>query len=254
MVLGVYDGDRLAHRWRMGTDLKKSADEYWVLFSTLFDQADLTPMQFTGLCISSVVPPLDPVFEDLAARFLPPEPLFVKPGIKSGLILRNENPHELGADRIVNAMATLEQFGGPAIAVDFGTATTFDAITADAEYLGGSIVPGISISADALAEQAAKLPRVDLHAPKTAIGRNTAECLRSGLILGYACLVDGMVARFREEMGEPDATVVATGGLAPLMATAARSIQHVELDLTLIGLKLVYERNHGGHTRGARRR
>ncbi len=250
MVLGVYEGERLMHRWRLGTDLKRSADEYWVLLSSLFTQVGITPDECTGLCISSVVPPLEPVFEDLADRYFSCEPLFVKPGVKSGLVLRNENPHELGADRIVNAMATLELYGGPAVAVDFGTATTFDAISANAEYLGGSIVPGIAISAEALAQRAAKLPRVDLHSPTTAIGRNTAACLRSGLILGYASLVDGMVARFREEMDAPDATVVATGGLASLMASHAVSIQHVEPDLTLIGLKLVYERNRGGPRRG----
>ena len=145
-------------------------------------------------------------------------------------------------------------YGGPAVAVDFGTATTFDAISADSEYLGGSIVPGIAIGAEALAQRAAKLPRVDLHSPATAIGRNTAECLRSGLILGYASLVDGMVARFREEMEAPEAKVVATGGLAALIATHATAIQEVEPDLTLIGLKLVYERNQGESRRGGRKR
>jgi len=242
-VLGVYDGDALKHYWRVATDLKKTADEYWVLFASLFAQENLTPDHITGLCISSVVPPLDLVLEDLVRRYLPVPPLLVKPGIKTGLSVEIDNPHEVGADRIVNAVATLHLYGGPAVVVDFGTATTFDAVTAQHQYLGGAIVPGIMISAEALFQRAAKLTRVDLHSPPRVIGRNTGDSLRSGLILGYAELVQGMVKRMREEMNAPDAVVVATGGLSGIMAREAPCIQHVEPDLTLTGLKLIYERN-----------
>lgn len=254
IVLGVYNRAELRFDWRLATDLKKTADEYWVMLSNLMAKAGLAPEQFDGLCISSVVPPLDIVIEDLVDRYFNVAPLFVVPGVRTGLSMRIDNPHEVGADRIVNAVAALDLYGGPAVIVDFGTATTFDAVTADAEFIGASIVPGITISAEALFQRAAKLPRVDLHPPEHAIGKNTVDCLRSGLILGYASLVDGMVARFRKEMGAPDAVVVASGGLAPVIASEASSIQHVEPELTLTGLRLIYERNQarGGRSKRGR--
>ncbi|GIP55705.1 type III pantothenate kinase [Paenibacillus vini] len=242
IVLGIYKGRELLHHFRIGTNRQSTVDEYGVLIYDLFQMSKIDVRGIEGVIISSVVPPLMHVLEELCEKYLHRKPLIVGPGIKTGLNLRYENPREVGADRIVNAVAAIEQYGGPLVVVDFGTATTFDCVDAKGNYLGGAIVPGIGISTEALYQRASKLPRIELEKPKKVIGRNTVHAMQAGIIFGYAGQVDGIVERIRREM-EAEPKVIATGGLAELIASEASSIQEVNPWLTLEGLRLIYERN-----------
>lgn len=245
IVLGIYQDKTLLHHWRLSTNRKTTTDEYGVMIHNLLSMAQLSVHDIEGVIISSVVPPIVITMEQLCERYLHQVPLIVGPGIKTGLNIRYENPREVGADRIVNAVAAIEQYGTgqPLVIVDFGTATTFDVIDAKGNYLGGAIVPGIGISTEALYERAAKLPRIELTKPKTVIGRNTIHSMQSGIIFGYAGQVDGIVSRIEAELGAKP-RVIATGGLAVLIGSESSTIEETNPLLTLEGLRLIYQRNH----------
>ncbi|WP_223069011.1 type III pantothenate kinase [Paenibacillus caui] len=243
IVLGIYEQRELLHHFRLSTNRQATVDEYGVMIYNLFQMSKIDVANIEGVIISSVVPPLMHVLEQMCETYLKKVPLVVGPGIKTGLNLRYENPREVGADRIVNAVAAVEQYGGgPLVVVDFGTATTFDCIDENNNYLGGAIVPGIGISTEALYIRASKLPRIELEKPKKVIGRNTVHAMQAGIIFGYAGQVDGIVGRIAKEMNSTP-KVVATGGLADLIASEAQTIDEVNPLLTLEGLRLIYERN-----------
>ena len=241
-VVGVFEGKTLLRHWRLSTRREGTRDEYAMLIKGLFDFAGVDFQRVSAVIISSVVPPLEGPLEEMVRHYFKVEPMVVGPGIKTGMPILYESPRAVGADRIVNAVAAFEAYGGPCIVVDFGTATTFDAISARGEYLGGAICPGIGISAEALFQHAAKLPRVDVAQPKAVIGRNTVGSMQAGLFYGYLSLVEGVVARMRAELGGR-ATVIATGGLAQLILTESTAVDHVDPLLTLTGLRILFERN-----------
>lgn len=242
IVIGVFRERVLIGEWRIVTSTVRSADEYGVLLEELLRTAGLTRDGIDGVILSSVVPPLTPVFEEMAGRYCRVPPIVVSSELNHGLVLGYDLPRDVGADRIVNAVAARARTSGPVIVVDFGTATTFDVVTAQGEYLGGAIAPGLEISAEALFRRTAKLPKVELTRPKVAIGRDTTASLQSGLIFGYAGLVDALVNRITIELGA-DARVIATGGLAGLVAADCQTIHEVVPALTLEGLRVLYERN-----------
>lgn len=242
IVLGIYERSKLLHHWRLSTNRTATTDEYGVMIHNLFLIAGIRFQQIAGVAISSVVPPLMVVFEQFCSKYLNKTPLVVGPGIKTGLNIRYENPKEVGADRIVNAVAAIELYGTPLIVVDFGTATTYCYIDEAGQYIGGAISPGIGISTEALYQHAAKLPRIELAKPKSTIGRNIVTSMQAGIIFGYAGQVDGIVERVRLEFGTKP-KVVATGELAELIAGESRTIEIVNPLLTLHGLRIIYERN-----------
>jgi len=240
IVVGVFDGQKLVEHWRVRTDRERTADEHGLLMTHLLQYASLPPREISGIIISNVVPPMTDALLGMARRFFHVEPIFVSHELDLGVPIRYHNPREVGADRLVNAVAAIHKYGAPAIVVDFGTATTLDVISPLGEYLGGCIMAGVGISAEALFRTAARLPRIELVAPPHVIGRTTVEAMQSGILLGYAGAIDALVERIHKELG-CETTVVATGGLAERIAAETRTIQHVDPWLTLEGLRLNWE-------------
>jgi type III pantothenate kinase len=241
-VLGIHAGAELRVHWRLTTRREQTADEYGILVRNLFAASGIEPGHVAGVALASVVPPLTSVLVALSRQYLGQDPLVVEPGVRTGMPILYEPPGDVGADRIVNGVAAHAAHGGPVIVVDFGTATTFDVVTRKGEYLGGVICPGVGISADALFQRAARLPRVDVRNPGRVIGRSTVGSMQAGLYFGYAAMVEGLLARIKAELGEP-ARVVATGGLAESLAADIPGIDLVDPVLTLTGLRLIWERN-----------
>lgn len=243
VTLGLYEGETLGPRWRLATDHERMPDEWGLQLLGLLTHAGCTPDDVHGIPMASVVPPLTGRVAQACRQYLHREPLNIDAGVKTGVRIRYEDPRAVGADRIVDAAAVQRLYGGPACVVDFGTATTFDAISTEGDYLGGAIAPGIGIATDALVQRTAKLPRVDLQRPPSAIGRNTPHAMQSGLLFGYVALVEGMVVRFRQELG-PEMKVIATGGLAEIIAKETNVIQVIAPWLTLDGLRMIWEMNN----------
>jgi type III pantothenate kinase len=243
ITLGLFQGKELGPRWRLATAYDHMPDEYGLQLLGLLEHSGHSPTDVTGICLASVVPPLTSKLLEACRRYLNHEPLVVDAGVKTGVRVRYEDPRAVGADRIVDAVAVIHLYGTPACVVDFGTATTFDAISKNGDYLGGAIAPGIGIAAEALFQRTAKLPRVDIQKPPSVIGRNTVHSMQSGLLYGYVGLVEGIVARYKIELGA-EMKVIATGGLADIIAPETSVIQIVAPWLTLDGLQLVWEMNH----------
>jgi type III pantothenate kinase len=242
LTLGLYEGDKLGAHWRLATDHNRMPDEYGLQLLGLLQNAGKTLTDIQGISLASVVPPLTGRVVQACREYLKQEPLVVDAGIKTGIKIRYEDPKAVGADRVCDAVAVMKLYGGPACVVDFGTATTFNAVTKDGEYLGGAITAGINLAAEALYTRAAKLPRIDLQVPPSVIGRNTVHAMQSGLLFGYVSMVEGMVARFRSELGS-DMKVVATGGLAEVVAKETKVIDVIAPWLTLEGLRIIWELN-----------
>ena len=244
-ALGVFRGSELEHQWRLSTEPERTADELAVLFGGLLQVAGLSfTNQITGVVLSSVVPSSTTALRDMVNRYFNFPPVVVEPGTRTGLSIQTANPREVGADRIVNALAAYHRYGGPCIVIDFGTATTYDVVSEKGEFLGGAIAPGVQTSNTALSRETARLPQVELHSPRSPIGRNTIDAIQSGLIFGTAAEADGMIDRIRKELGG-NATVVATGGLAPEIVPHCQFVDELDPWLTLEGLRLVFERNVG---------
>lgn len=242
VVLGVWRGEELVRSWRLTTARERTADEYGILARQLV--GDALHAQLEGAIVASVVPPMNGEMTRMVQHYFGIDPIFVEPGVKTGIAIQVDNPQDVGADRIVNCAAAHHQFGGPTVIVDFGTATTFDVVTEDAKFVGGVIAPGLNISAEALFARAARLPRVDIRKPDHVIGTNTVVNMQSGIYYGYLGLVDGILARIKREV--PDLKrVIATGGLAPLFEHESEHIDEIDTELTLKGLKIVYDRNRG---------
>ncbi len=244
ITLGLYEGDVPGPRWRLATERERTADEYGASLREMVRRAGIETGDVRSVAIASVVPPLTGVFEEVSRECLRSRPLIVDSSVKTGIRILCDAPEQIGADRIVDVAAGFALYGGPACVIDLGTATTFDAVSADGDYLGGAITPGMGIAAEALSLRAAKLARVELRPPSSAIGRNTVQSLQSGLLLGYVGLVEGMVARFRAELG-PGTRVIATGGLAPVIARETKVVGVLAPWLTLDGLRILYELNRG---------
>lgn len=241
-VIGVYENDELKHHWRIETSRNKTEDEFGMLIKALLEHVGLTFQDFEGIIISSVVPPIMAALERMCVKYFGTNPIVVGPGIKTGLNIKYDNPREVGADRIVNAVAAIEEYGGPLIIVDFGTATTYCYINEHKQYIGGAIAPGIGISTEALYSRAAKLPRIEIAKPEAIVGKSTVAAMQAGILYGYVGQVEGIVSRMKaESLVEPK--VIATGGLSSLIASESNVIDVVDPFLTLTGLKLIYKRN-----------
>ena len=241
-VIGVLAGKTVERSWRISTDTSKTADEWGVYLTTLFSFNAIPPEDVKGACISCVVPPMRTILAEMCREYFDLEAVVVGPGIKTGLAIKSDNPREVGADRIVNAVAAYSEYGGPLVIVDVGTATTFCAVSKKGEYLGGAIAPGMRVAAEALVSRTAQLPRIDFVAPKKAIGKDTVSCMQSGIVLGYMELIKGMIRRIKAEL-DPKAKVIATGGLVSLLPELESDIDAYEPDLMLKGLRIIYERN-----------
>ncbi|PLS15138.1 pantothenate kinase [Bacillus sp. M6-12] len=241
-VLGVYENDHLKYHWRIETNRNKTEDEYGMVVKALLEHEGLSFKEFDGIIISSVVPPIMFSLERMCQKYFGIKPLVVGPGIKTGLNIKYENPREVGADRIVNAVAGIHEYGSPLIIVDFGTATTYCYINEDKQYMGGAIAPGIGISTEALYTKAAKLPRIEIARPDDIIGKNTVAAMQAGIVYGYVGQVEGIVKRMKAQSG-PEPKVIATGGLATLISKESDIIDIVDPFLTLKGLQLIYKRN-----------
>jgi type III pantothenate kinase len=243
LTLGLYEGEKLGAHWRLATDHNRMPDEYGLQFLGLLQNAGKTLKDIQGISLASVVPPLTGRVVQACREYLKQEPLVVDAGVKTGIKIRYEDPKTVGADRVCDAVAVMKFYGGPACVVDFGTATTFNAITKEGEYLGGAITAGVNLAAESLFTRAAKLPRIDLQRPPSVIGRNTIHAMQSGLLFGYVSMVEGMVARFRSELGS-DMKVIATGGMAEVIAKETQVVNFIAPWLTLDGLRMIWELNH----------
>ncbi len=243
MVLGVYEDKEKLKAWRISTDRHKTSDEYGILIKQLFEYDNLNMQDIENVILSSVVPTVMTALENMSKRYFQKDPVVIGPGTKTGMDIKYDNPKEVGADRIVNAVAAFERFGGPIIIVDFGTATTFCVISEVGDYLGGVIAPGITISSEALFQKASKLPRVELIKPEKVLNKNTVNSMQAGIIYGYVGMVDYLIAKMEEELGSKLKEVIATGGLASVIASESKAITKVEDMLTLEGLRIIYEKN-----------